>query len=206
MTRQPNTSPQTLRVLRLLLEEPAAWHYGYEISQQTGLKSGTLYPILIRLADQGWLETCWGLLWSLPQQYGSLAIALFVLAGLGLVVALPVFIVLMRAIRLRGRTKWGALPEPERRAQSPLPFVLSIISLVMLLVLWLSGPVVVNQLLAQQGLATAGVVVRSADHRAAEAVFDQRGSLSHAEVYLTTQVKPLTVNGVPLVQLRQSTA
>jgi PadR family transcriptional regulator len=59
MTRQPNTSPQTLRVLRLLLEEPAAWHYGYVISQQTGLKSGTLYPILIRLADQGWLETCW---------------------------------------------------------------------------------------------------------------------------------------------------
>jgi DNA-binding PadR family transcriptional regulator len=59
MSRQPNTSPQTLRVLRLLLEEPTAWHYGYEISQRTGLKSGTLYPILIRLADQGWLETRW---------------------------------------------------------------------------------------------------------------------------------------------------
>jgi PadR family transcriptional regulator PadR len=59
MSRQPNTSPQTLRVLRLLLEEPTAWHYGYEISQRTGLKSGTLYPILIRLADQGWLKTRW---------------------------------------------------------------------------------------------------------------------------------------------------
>src|SRR2546426_5361735 len=59
MARQPNTSPQTLRVLLLLLEEPTAWHYGYEISQRTGLKSGTLYPILIRLADQGWLETRW---------------------------------------------------------------------------------------------------------------------------------------------------
>ena len=66
MTRQPNTSPQTLRVLRLLLEEPTAWHYGYEISQQTGLKSGTLYPILIRLADQGWLETRW----AEPQRQG----------------------------------------------------------------------------------------------------------------------------------------
>lgn len=66
MTRQPNTSPQTLRVLQLLLEEPTAWHYGYEISQQTGLKSGTLYPILIRLADQGWLETRW----AEPQQQG----------------------------------------------------------------------------------------------------------------------------------------
>src|SRR5215469_1537228 len=59
MTREPNTSPQTTRVLRLLLEEPTAWHYGYDISQRTGLKSGTLYPILIRLADQGWLETRW---------------------------------------------------------------------------------------------------------------------------------------------------
>src|SRR6266699_6336669 len=66
MTRQPNTSPQTLRVLRVLLEEPTAWHYGYEISQRTGLLSGTLYPILIRLADQGWLETRW----AEPQRQG----------------------------------------------------------------------------------------------------------------------------------------
>jgi DNA-binding PadR family transcriptional regulator len=66
MSRRPNTSPQTLRVLRLLLAEPATWHYGYEISQRTGLKSGTLYPILIRLADQGWLETRW----AEPQRQG----------------------------------------------------------------------------------------------------------------------------------------
>ena len=59
MSRQPNSSPQSIRVLLLLLEEPTAWHYGYEISRRTGLKSGTLYPILIRLADQGWLETRW---------------------------------------------------------------------------------------------------------------------------------------------------
>src|SRR5215472_7808473 len=59
MTRAPNTSPQTIRVLRLLLEEPTAWHYGYDLSQRTGIKSGTLYPILIRLTDQGWLETRW---------------------------------------------------------------------------------------------------------------------------------------------------
>ena len=59
MTREPNTSPQTIRVLQLLLEEPTAWHYGYDLSQRTRLKSGTLYPILIRLADQGWLETRW---------------------------------------------------------------------------------------------------------------------------------------------------
>src|SRR5260370_34597737 len=59
MPRLPNTSPQTLSVLALLLESPRSWHYGYALSQLTGLKSGTLYPILLRLADQGWLETRW---------------------------------------------------------------------------------------------------------------------------------------------------
>ncbi len=59
MPRLPNTSPQTLSVLELLLESPRSWHYGYALSQLTRLKSGTLYPILMRLADQGLLETRW---------------------------------------------------------------------------------------------------------------------------------------------------
>jgi len=59
MPRQPNTSPQTLSVLDALLEDPQEWQYGYDVSRRTRLKSGTLYPILIRLADQGWLETRW---------------------------------------------------------------------------------------------------------------------------------------------------
>jgi PadR family transcriptional regulator, regulatory protein PadR len=66
MPRLPNTSPQTLGVLELLLESPRSWHYGYALSQLTGLKSGTLYPILLRLADQGWLETRW----AEPEQPG----------------------------------------------------------------------------------------------------------------------------------------
>jgi PadR family transcriptional regulator, regulatory protein PadR len=66
MPRLPNTSPQTLRVLELLLESPRSWHYGYALGQLTGLKSGTLYPILMRLADQGWLETRW----AEPEQPG----------------------------------------------------------------------------------------------------------------------------------------
>jgi DNA-binding PadR family transcriptional regulator len=59
MARLPNTSPQTLLVLEALLEAPAAWHYGYALSQRTSLRSGTLYPLLMRLAEQGWLETRW---------------------------------------------------------------------------------------------------------------------------------------------------
>ena len=35
------------------------WRYGYDLSRSTGLKSGTLYPILMRLAEHGLLETSW---------------------------------------------------------------------------------------------------------------------------------------------------
>ena len=59
MPRPRNTSPQTLSVLALLLQTPRAWHYGYGVSQRTGLKAGTLYPILARLTEQGWLERRW---------------------------------------------------------------------------------------------------------------------------------------------------
>ena len=50
-------SPQTLAVLAALTED--GWHHGYDLAKQTGLKSGTLYPILIRLADRGLVEACW---------------------------------------------------------------------------------------------------------------------------------------------------
>jgi PadR family transcriptional regulator, regulatory protein PadR len=59
MPRASNISPQTLSVLDLLLESARSWHYGYALSQRTGLKAGTLYPILARLAEQGWLDTQW---------------------------------------------------------------------------------------------------------------------------------------------------
>jgi DNA-binding PadR family transcriptional regulator len=50
---------QTLSVLAALCEEPSQWRHGYALARQTGLKSGTLYPILIRLADRGLVEACW---------------------------------------------------------------------------------------------------------------------------------------------------
>jgi PadR family transcriptional regulator, regulatory protein PadR len=52
-------SPQTIRVLAEFLESPKGWKYGYDISRNTGLKSGTLYPILMRLAERALLETRW---------------------------------------------------------------------------------------------------------------------------------------------------
>jgi PadR family transcriptional regulator, regulatory protein PadR len=52
-------SAQTLSVLEVLCSQPSQWQHGYALAKQTGLKSGTLYPILIRLADRGLVEACW---------------------------------------------------------------------------------------------------------------------------------------------------
>jgi DNA-binding PadR family transcriptional regulator len=52
-------SAQTLSVLAALCAQPSAWQHGYAIARDTGLKSGTLYPILIRLADRGLMEALW---------------------------------------------------------------------------------------------------------------------------------------------------
>lgn len=54
-------SPQILSVLTILLEKPSEWSYGYDLSRETDLKSGTLYPILIRLAQRQWVESRWHL-------------------------------------------------------------------------------------------------------------------------------------------------
>ncbi len=50
MTRLPNRSAQTLRLLAELLGSPRGWRHGYELSKATGLKSGTLYPIRLAYA------------------------------------------------------------------------------------------------------------------------------------------------------------
>jgi hypothetical protein len=40
-------------VVLALAEQPTAWRYGYQLCQQLDLKPGSLYPILVRLADRG---------------------------------------------------------------------------------------------------------------------------------------------------------
>jgi PadR family transcriptional regulator, regulatory protein PadR len=59
MTRRPEFSAQALSVLAVLCADPDLWLHGYGIARDTGLKSGTLYPILIRLADRGLVEARW---------------------------------------------------------------------------------------------------------------------------------------------------
>ena len=59
MQRNRAPSPQTVKVLRALAADPARWRYGYDLATEVSLKSGSLYPILVRLADRGLLETSW---------------------------------------------------------------------------------------------------------------------------------------------------
>ena len=59
MARDRGFSAQTLLVLAALCAQPPAWRHGYDLARETRLKSGSLYPILARLADRGLLEACW---------------------------------------------------------------------------------------------------------------------------------------------------
>lgn len=59
MLRDRAPSRQTRAVLAELLADPAANRYGYELAKATGLASGTLYPILMRLEERGLLEARW---------------------------------------------------------------------------------------------------------------------------------------------------
>jgi PadR family transcriptional regulator PadR len=59
VARSRSLSPQTIAVLVAFAADPAAWRHGYDVGQQTGLKAGSLYPILIRLADRELLEARW---------------------------------------------------------------------------------------------------------------------------------------------------
>jgi PadR family transcriptional regulator, regulatory protein PadR len=59
MERSRRPSPQTTRVLRALASDPARWRYGYDLATEVHLKSGSLYPILVRLADRELLDTSW---------------------------------------------------------------------------------------------------------------------------------------------------
>jgi PadR family transcriptional regulator PadR len=59
MPRRRAHSAQTLTLLRALAAEPRQWRYGYDLGVELGLKSGSLYPILIRLSERGLLESTW---------------------------------------------------------------------------------------------------------------------------------------------------
>jgi DNA-binding PadR family transcriptional regulator len=103
MERLRKPSPQTVEVLLALAKDPTEWRYGYDLCQELDLKAGTLYPILMRLADRGLLETKWET--EAPQ--GRPARHLYRLTGAGRELAAA----LKRAVGTPRRT--GFRPQPE---------------------------------------------------------------------------------------------
>ena len=59
MTRKRALSKHAQTLLATLLEAGGRWSHGYELASLTGIQSGTLYPLLIRLEAQGYLEAEW---------------------------------------------------------------------------------------------------------------------------------------------------
>lgn len=53
----PQMTTQTLAVLAVFLADPEAEWHGFDLADQTKLKSGTLYPLLARLEKAGWLAS-----------------------------------------------------------------------------------------------------------------------------------------------------
>ena len=59
MSRVRKPSAQMIQLLRALAESAPRWRHGYDLMTETGLLSGTLYPLLMRMADQGLVESEW---------------------------------------------------------------------------------------------------------------------------------------------------
>lgn len=46
-------------VASALMADPGGRHWGYELSKHSGVRSGVMYPILVRMLDEGWLIDGW---------------------------------------------------------------------------------------------------------------------------------------------------
>jgi DNA-binding PadR family transcriptional regulator len=59
MSSSPRITATVGAVLAVFLSEPDTQRYGLELMRATGYPSGTLYPVLTRLQDAGWVVTEW---------------------------------------------------------------------------------------------------------------------------------------------------
>ncbi|HEY0313785.1 MAG TPA: PadR family transcriptional regulator [Allosphingosinicella sp.] len=72
-----------LLLLAALAARPQQWRHGYDLMKETGLASGTLYPLLIRITEQGLIEAEW----QEPAQIGRPARHAYRLTAAGLALA-----------------------------------------------------------------------------------------------------------------------
>jgi DNA-binding PadR family transcriptional regulator len=116
MASRSEFSSQTLAVLAALAERPSEWQHGYALAQLTGLKSGTLYPILIRLADRRLVEACW----QEEPVPGRPRRHLYRLTADGLASATAALAERADAERAATQVRPGASPRPGRRVTAPV--------------------------------------------------------------------------------------
>jgi PadR family transcriptional regulator PadR len=48
-----------VQVALALMADASSRHWGYELSKQSGVRSGVMYPILQRMLDEAWLADGW---------------------------------------------------------------------------------------------------------------------------------------------------
>ena len=83
MVRNRRPSRQMLALLQALSARPREWRHGYDIMKETALLSGTLYPLLMRMTEQGLVEAEW----REPAQPGRPARHAYRLTAAGLALA-----------------------------------------------------------------------------------------------------------------------
>lgn len=59
MARNRQPSKQMRLLLASLSRQRSEWRHGYDLLKETGLSSGTLYPLLMRMADNELVEAEW---------------------------------------------------------------------------------------------------------------------------------------------------
>jgi len=75
-----------LVLLEALFVRAQHWRHGYDLMKETGLLSGTLYPLLMRMTDQGLVEAEW----REPAQPGRPARHVYRLTADGIAFALAI--------------------------------------------------------------------------------------------------------------------
>lgn len=59
MIRNRRPSKQMLALIAALADGAEQWRHGYDLMKATGIFSGTLYPLLMRMTEQGLVEAEW---------------------------------------------------------------------------------------------------------------------------------------------------
>ena len=84
MIRNRQPSKQMRILLDALATQRQEWRHGYDLMKESGLSSGTLYPLLMRMTDRGLVEAEW----REPAQPGRPARHVYRLTGAGYALAL----------------------------------------------------------------------------------------------------------------------